>query len=240
LIPQPVRHTIVSKVIKNRFTDIFIQVGLARFDSRRKTLNKRTIKIFPVILGIILAAVAVWFVVERERNLPPGIASYAEMEAATKRFVSSFSNFESLEGPERVAATSVIYNEKGKQIPLTDTKGKVVVINFWATWCAPCITELPALARLKEARPDIEVIAVSLDLQKTPADLRAFLDKSGAASLDVYFDQGTELNVQFPNRGLPTTYVLSPENKIIYKLEGDADWSSPDALIFIDFVKTQR
>lgn len=203
-------------------------------------MNKRTIKIFPVILGFILVGLAIWLAAERERNLPPGVASYAEMEAATKRFASSFSNFETIEGPERVTKTSVIYDEAGKKIPLTFYKGKVVVLNFWATWCAPCVTELPALAKLKEARPDIEVIAVSLDLQKSAKDLAAFLDKSNASTLGVYYDKGTELNVQFPNRGLPTTYVISSDGKITYKMEGDADWSSPDALTFVDFVKTQR
>lgn len=203
-------------------------------------MNKRTIKIFPVILGVLLVGLAVWLALERERNLPAGVASYAEMEAATKRFASSFSNFESIEGPERVAKTSIIYNEEGKKIPLTSYKGKVVVLNFWATWCAPCVTELPALAKLKEARPDIEVIAVSLDLQKSASELAVFLEKSKAGSLGVYYDQGTELNVQFPNRGLPTTYIITPDNKIAYKMEGDADWSSSDALTFVDFVKTQR
>lgn len=203
-------------------------------------MRPTSFKILPLVIGGILVVIALWLAVQREKHLPPGVSSYAEMQEATKKFASSFKNFESMEGPEMVQSASVIYDEDGKKLSLTDFKGKVVVLNLWATWCAPCVKELPLLAKLKDLRPDIEVIAVSLDLNKTPEELHDFLDKNEADTLQVHTGKGPEMDVQFPNRGLPTTYLVTSDGHITYRMEGDADWTSSNALIFIDFVKSQK
>ena len=139
-----------------------------------------------------------------------------------------------------MADTSVILDKDGKTVSLAELEGKLVVLNFWATWCAPCIAELDSLAALKEKRADIEVIAVSKDLRKSAQELEEFLEKNGAKNLDVYQNQGGALDQQFPSRGLPTTYIISSRGNIIYKMEGDADWSSDSALAFFDFAVKQN
>lgn len=186
---------------------------------------------------LILLAVGVG-VIRSSRD--PQIAAVAENLDTIRAFLGSFSNVESFEGPEDVAADSIIYDEDGKSVRLADFKGKLVVLNFWATWCAPCIAELDSLAALKNKRDDIEVIAVSKDLRQSPAEIAQFLEKNKAGALDVYMNQGIELDQQFPTRGLPTTYIISPKGKIIYKMEGDTDWSSESALTFIDFAVKQN
>ena len=136
--------------------------------------------------------------------------------------------------PEAAADNVKLVNGKGEDVALKDFRGKPVILNFWATWCAPCVKELPSLAKLKELRPDIHVLAVSQDLQKDAAELSAFLKRHKAESLESYQDKGKGLKRAFPVNGLPSTYILSSDGKIIYKIEGDTDWSSRVTLKFID------
>jgi thiol-disulfide isomerase/thioredoxin len=105
---------------------------------------------------------------------------------------------------------------------------------MWATWCTPCVKELPSLSRLKELRPDIEVVALSHDTAKTPPQLRAFLDKYAAKNLEVFYDPHMKLQALLPTRGIPTTFLISPSGQIFNKVEGDIDWSSQETLALID------
>lgn len=123
-----------------------------------------------------------------------------------------------------------------KAVSLADYRGKAVVLNLWATWCAPCVKELPALGRLKELRPDVEVVALSHDTAKTVPELRAFLDKYEADNLAVFHSPDMSLQQILPARGIPTTFLITRSGKIFYKVEGDIDWSSDETLALIDQV----
>ena len=135
----------------------------------------------------------------------------------------------------RQIGVMIASNQITLQIKITPTN-KPVIINLWATWCAPCVKELPSLAKLKQARPDLHVLAVSLDLEKDLPELKTFLKKYDAAALDVYSGKGPALKKALPYKGLPTTYVLSSEGKILFKIEGDTDWSSHITSEFIDYM----
>jgi thiol-disulfide isomerase/thioredoxin len=121
----------------------------------------------------------------------------------------------------------------GARVPLTAFKGKYVLLNLWATWCAPCVRELPALAKLKTAVPGghFEVVAVDVG-RGTAADARAFLDSHGARALGTYVDSNLALLRAFGAFGLPLTVLIDPQGREIGRAVGPAAWDSPDAIAY--------
>ncbi len=122
----------------------------------------------------------------------------------------------------------------GKARSLAEWRGRVVLLNLWATWCGPCREEMPELARLQEdlGSPDFEVVALSLD--RAGAEVAApFLAKIGAGSLAVYLDPSGEALHEFSAIGLPATILIDRQGKEIGRLLGPARWASPEAFALI-------
>ena len=122
----------------------------------------------------------------------------------------------------------------GAERTLADWRGKVVLLNLWATWCAPCRKEMPALDRLQgELGSDrFEVVAVSID--KGGLDLpRSFLEKIKVAHLKLFNDPTARLGVTLKAYGMPTTLLINRDGKEIGRLVGPAEWDSEDALALI-------
>ncbi len=113
--------------------------------------------------------------------------------------------------------------------------GKIVLVNFWATWCGPCIREMPSLLRLQKSRSgdDFTVIALSQDLRGWPV-VAPFLEKYDLAELPVYVDQNTAIGRALRIKGLPTSILLDREGRELGRLAGIAEWDSPEALALID------
>ena len=119
----------------------------------------------------------------------------------------------------------------GHKVRLADFKGQVLVLNFWATWCAPCVTEMPALAKLQAAFPvqGLTVVAVSVDRPEDQADARAAVGR--LPPLGYYSDPDFALPYRMQPRieGLPTTILFDRSGKERARLSGGADWSGKDA-----------
>ena len=113
---------------------------------------------------------------------------------------------------------------------LADWKGKVVLLNLWATWCAPCRKEMPALDRLqKELGGDtFEVIALSVDRQGAPAS-KKFLEETKVANLKLYVESTSKSIGMLRAAGLPTTILIDKDGLEIGRLAGPAEWDSADA-----------
>jgi len=126
----------------------------------------------------------------------------------------------------------------GKPRRLTDLKGKVVILNFWATWCPPCVEETPALNRLQkyiEARNGV-ILGVAAD--EDPAAFENFLRDQGVV-FATYRDPSTKDNhspiaLSYGTSMYPETYVIDRHGKIARKFIGFQQWDSPDMLAYFD------
>jgi thiol-disulfide isomerase/thioredoxin len=131
---------------------------------------------------------------------------------------------------------NVFVDAQGKEVRLTDFKGKVVVMNAWATWCAPCKVEMPTLAKLQAAyagKP-VEVVAISIDSELAVEDARKFIAEN--APLHFYHDPAMKLPFALKPAaaGMPTTVIYGPDGLERGRVSGEADWSSPAARAVID------
>ncbi len=107
--------------------------------------------------------------------------------------------------------------------------GKWMVLNFWATWCAPCRKEMPSLERLQAAMPGIAVVPVATG-RNTVEGIRRFFAEAGVTSLPLLRDPQSDLARQMGVLGLPVTVIVSPAGEEVARLIGGAEWDSPEAL----------
>lgn len=118
----------------------------------------------------------------------------------------------------------------GKERSLKDWRGKIVLLNLWATWCGPCRKEMPALDRLNGALggKDFELVAVSID-RKGAAAAQAFLDEIKVDTIKLYIDQTAKISRHLRAFGLPYTFLVDREGREIGRLVGPAEWDSDEA-----------
>lgn len=148
-------------------------------------------------------------------------------------------DFELAKQPKPVPALSFT-DIGGKELSLADFKGKLVVVNLWATWCAPCVKEMPSLGRMYAKLRDkgVALLAISQDRGGAKA-VTPFLEKLGLQSLPAYLDPKGGVQRALAARGLPTTVIIDGQGRELGRYEGDAQWDGPDALALINhFLKT--
>jgi len=123
--------------------------------------------------------------------------------------------------------TLVLKDLDGKQHHLDDYRGKVVVLNFWATWCAPCVKEMPSLQTLAEHMSGEQFALLTVNFGEKPARIKPFLRKIGV-DLTVLLDPDMAASRAWVKKGLPTTFIIGPDQRIRYRLLGDFDWAAPE------------
>ncbi len=129
----------------------------------------------------------------------------------------------------------------GRSVSLAAFRGKVVLLNFWATWCPPCVWEMPILNRL-QARlrgEGLAVVTVSVD-REGYAVVKPFLERHGLGRLKAYLDAKYNLKRHFRYRGLPTTVLIDAQGRVAGTMVGAADWDSPDAIELIRYYLRRR
>ena len=138
-----------------------------------------------------------------------------------------------------VAPDTAFLDETGAEMHLSDLRGKVVLVNFWATWCAPCRVEMPQLAALQTARggDDFQVITIATG-RNMPQAIARFFDEIEVTNLPRYTDPQQALAHDLGVMGLPVSLILDRDGAEVARLMGDADWSSPSALAIIDALLT--
>jgi thiol-disulfide isomerase/thioredoxin len=165
-----------------------------------------------------------------------GFAGYRALHSAPSGAPlqdTAMPRFQRADTAEPVAADFL--DEDGKPTDLTRFKGHVTLLNLWATWCSPCVREMPSLERLRTARENdhFVVATISEDIQGAKA-VDAFFAKNGLAGLPRYLDPHDALLRAFKVNGLPTTLLLDDEGREIGRFEGEADWDGAAILRLID------
>jgi thiol-disulfide isomerase/thioredoxin len=119
------------------------------------------------------------------------------------------------------------YFDGTKSVNIQDGKSTFVLLNFWATWCPACVAEMSSLDELakKEAKKNLKVIAVNVN-EGGPSEVKAFLTKLKLQKMTILYDSNNKSSKELAIRGLPTTFLISPDGKVLAKLEGSTDWDS--------------
>lgn len=184
---------------------------------------RRRVAYGAAVLAVAVVSVGVWFALAERHGGPHGAPPVtAEMQA-----------FEPID-PPRPAPEISFSDAAGNSVGLNDFRGEFILLNFWATWCAPCVHELPSLDRLQAALggPDFRVVALSID-RDGPAAVAAFFGTHGIENLAVYNDPLAAASRDFVLRGLPTTLVIDPQGRLRGSYTGPAEWDSPAAVALI-------
>jgi cytochrome c biogenesis protein CcmG/thiol:disulfide interchange protein DsbE len=116
-------------------------------------------------------------------------------------------------------------------IHLADYRGKITLVNFWATWCAPCVQEMPGLEQLHHDRPDLAILAVSID--EDGDEYKRFLSLRHVDLKTVRDPEQTAAKL-YHTEGWPETYIIDRKGIIRRKLVGDPDWSNPEIRAYLN------
>ena len=193
-----------------------------------------------IVAGVLLAAGAGGAALLYAR---PALVSKASAPAeAPKSELSRFAvgSLASLQTPAALSlATDHVFKDReGADVRFADFRGKVVVVNLWAMWCAPCRTEMPTLAALATAYEGKDLVVVPVNVDNTPdalADATSFIDVH--EPLPLYNDPKFQLPFEFPGKGkMPQTILLDRQGRIRAAFSGEADWASPGARALFDAV----
>lgn len=157
----------------------------------------------------------------------PGVTASAELR-------KSFAAKVQIPAEPQPAPDYTFYDSTGKAMKIADLKGKVVVMNIWATWCAPCVAEMPTLAKLQAtyAGKGVEVLAVSIDSETSATKARLFI--AGHDPLKFYHDREMKLPFKINAPGAPTTVIYGRDGLEKARVAGEADWSGPEARALVD------
>ena len=147
----------------------------------------------------------------------------------------SLKKLTSLEAPP-VQPSMVFTNPDGTEMRLSDYNGKVILVNVWATWCAPCIAEMPMLDELqaKKGSANFEVVTISLD--RTAEEAAQWFAKNNINNLPLWHDSTYGVSAKLALPGLPTSIFYNRQGREIARIPGEVDWTSEEALALVDYL----
>lgn len=204
-------------------------------------MSEKARNLKPAVLVVVLAAIAAAFGVylkgEGDGKVEPSAAvtTPAAPPGAITRALATGEMTAFVVRPERKPVPEISFLlADGAATSLAQWKGRVVLVNLWATWCAPCREEMPSLARLQTemGSPEFEVVAIAVDRKGLEASGK-FLKEVEATALKLYADPSTEALGKFLAVGLPSSILIDRQGREIGRLAGPAEWDSPEAKTLI-------
>lgn len=188
-----------------------------------KVLRSTLILALVLFTASLVLLVSFW---HSEPAKPPVVVPGAPQDAALGEFTPL--------DPPRPAPALSFAERGGETRQLADFRGHWLLVNLWATWCAPCVREMPSLDRLQaKLGNQIRVLAISED-RKGAEVVDPFLTKLDLKAMTIYLDPAARAQQAFGIRGLPTSFLIDPEGTLHGKLEGAAEWDSPTMLALIE------
>jgi thiol-disulfide isomerase/thioredoxin len=199
------------------------------------------------IVAAVVAALAVagvtGFLYAKRRNateMPePGLPQIVHQGPLARYATGSLVKLDTWPQP-RSAPPLAFKDAELRPMSLASYRGKVVVMNVWAHWCAPCVIEMPTLAALQKRYQgtDLVVAPVSVDRAKDYLDAKSFMGVN--EPLPLLVDQDLGMLAMLKLRGLPSTVIYDRQGREVARLEGEAKWDTPEAYAFFDALLRQR
>ncbi len=124
-------------------------------------------------------------------------------------------------------------SEAGPAVDLQSFRGRFVVLNFWATWCPPCVEEMPSLNRFHEQFSSRGVAVIGVSVDRDAGAYRQFLDKAGVKFLNLR-DPDRKVSRRYGTYKYPETYFIDRQGKVVQKIIGKADWTDPRMTEYVE------
>lgn len=175
---------------------------------------------------IVFLAISILLAFPLSQAFAHGSDHPADLRNARNQFTHS--------NPKRPVPMMPILAEDGSLLDFGRFRGKLVLLNFWATWCPPCLNELPSLDRLQAHYRNDPFVVVALSIDEGAIDVPvSFVRRLGLRTLDVYQDFTGRAQDALPLYGLPITYLIDGDGLVLGYIVGAAEWDSPEALRFL-------
>jgi thiol-disulfide isomerase/thioredoxin len=140
----------------------------------------------------------------------------------------ALAQFDKKRWPKGMVVPSIEYTDlSGKAWEPHQLKGKVVILNFWATWCAPCLEELPSLQTLRDFSTSNDLLILTINVKETPSKIQQFVSRNGY-TFPVIADRQGDISKKWGVKLFPTSVVISTQGKPIWIVEGPVDWTSKE------------
>jgi thiol-disulfide isomerase/thioredoxin len=182
--------------------------------------RSRLLIVCAALLALVAGVLVVLYVIPLGNGTPKRPPALAELKAADK---------------PSLAPDVAFADAAGRSYALSKYRGRYVLLNLWASWCGPCVKELPALANLQRQIPATQLSVVTVDVERNADKIAGqFLIDHKAAELPAFADPGMKLMAAVRTPGLPTTLLIDPHGREIARATGPAEWDAPDAVAYFE------
>ena len=172
---------------------------------------------------------------EKAGFVPPGVP-----KRVVEDFGGQFNGLMVAAEPMRLPDVPFL-DADGKEVRIADFAGKPTLVNMWATWCAPCVVELPYLRQFADHYGDrLNVVGIALEQGKEPSQIASFLEKRDLGRFAAYVDKSGEFGQKLGIRGIPTSFLIGSDGLILYRFEGEAVWTGRESKAFFDIFLLQN